>query len=455
MKLFLCDWSNYQEVKEQLQAAIQQGIAEEKYHLLGVFDAIILELGPSLWSQWTKGTAQLIEKRAVYQRKSYTFSKRAPLPRKLKIGYASTDFNDHPVAHLTKNLFFYHDKSQFEIYAYSFGADDSSEYRRHMEATADYFTDCSQWTDADCADKIYKDGIDILIDLNGHTTGNRLGIFALKPAPIQVTYLGFPGSLQLSCIDYVLGDDTIIPDEHLPYYSEHRVALPEVYIITDDEQKIGIPFPKAMYGLPEEALVLCSFNAPYKLNPLVFECWMRILHECPQTVLWLYVSHESTKENLRQRAREAGIDATRLIFAERVKDKGEHLARLSVADLFLDAFVVNGHTTCVDALWSGVPVVTCTGNIFPQRAATSLLKAIGLPELITSTPKEYEEKVLHLIKHPEALLQVKEKLKKNRLTMPLFKTHRLVQHFERAYMMMWERREKGLPPEAFKVPAIS
>jgi predicted O-linked N-acetylglucosamine transferase (SPINDLY family) len=255
-------------------------------------------------------------------------------------------------------------------------------------------------------------------------------------------------------MDYIIGDETIIPEKDFACYTEKCIAMPDTYMITDNQQTIAPRPTRSELGLPEDAFVLCTFNSPYKLDPTVFESWVTILKECDNTVLWLYVRHEETKKNLRAYAEKLGLDASRLIFADHETNKAKHLARLSLSNLFLDAFAIGAHTTCVDALWVGVPLVTCQGDTFVQRGASSILKAIDLPELITTNKKEYEDKIIQLVKNPDSYAALCQKLLQHQKTTPLFDTAGFARHLEKAYELIWQRYEDGLAPAPIKVPKI-
>jgi predicted O-linked N-acetylglucosamine transferase (SPINDLY family) len=431
---------------------IKSAISQQEGVPMMVFDSLVLTLDSATSAAFNALSAQDIIKKVNHQSNAYSFLTRSKNDKRLKIGYLSSDFCDHPVSHVIKQLFFYHRSQCFEIYAYSTGEKDNSEYRQYLEETADHFVDCFQWTDSAIADKIYQDEIDILVDLNGHTFGHRLGVLARQPAPLQLTYMGFAGTTSMPCIDYILVDNTIVTENDATHYAEQCLVMPDSYMITDDKQLIAPKTSRQLHGLPEDAFVLCSFNNAYKLDPSLFECWMKILKTCDNAILWLYVTQEKTKENLQREAMRFKISPSRLIFAERVSNKAEHLARVSLADLFLDAFAVNAHATCVDALWAGVPVITCKGNTFATRVASSLLTAIGLPELITTTPEEYTRCIIELVQHPEKYHAIKQKLAVNRTTKPLFNTARFVQHLEKGYQLIWQRYQQGLPPMQIKIP---
>ncbi len=369
---------------------------------------------------------------------------------KIRIGYLSADFYPHATTYLMAELFERHDRKRFEITGYSYGREDKSDMHDRLLKGFDRFVDMRLMTDDQAAQKIYDDGVDILIDLKGYTTGGRLGIPARCPAPVQVNYLGFPATMGADFIDYIIADPFIAPMDQQPFYSEKIVQLPDCYQPNDTTRDIADTPSRAACGLPENGFVFCCFNNTYKITPRFFDIWMRLLKDVPGSVLWLLEANLAVKENLKREAEARGVDADRLVFAPRLLLPG-HLARHRCADLFLDTLPVNAHTTTSDALWAGLPVLTCAGDTFAGRVAGSLLAAIGLPEMITTSLGEYEALALQLAQDPERLRGVREKLAKNRLTTPLFDIKRYVANLESAYETMWRIWQAGAPPRAFKV----
>jgi predicted O-linked N-acetylglucosamine transferase (SPINDLY family) len=293
--------------------------------------------------------------------------------------------------------------------------------------------------------------VDVAIDLKGHTTGTRLGIFAHRPAPVHASYLGFPGTTGADFIDYLLADRIVLPEEERRFYTEKVVYLPDCYQVNDAKRPIAQRTPtRAEAGLPEKGFVFCSFNNNYKITPDVFAVWTRLLRSVPESVLWLLEDNRAAKRNLLEAARSSGIDPARLVFAARLPNPA-HLARHRLADLFLDTLPCNAHTTAADALWSGVPVLTCVGSTFPGRVASSLLAAAGLSELVTHTLQEYEALALKLAQDRRLLGAFRSRLARNRTTAALFDTDRFRRHIESAYLTMWEISQRGEPPRAFAV----
>jgi protein O-GlcNAc transferase len=362
---------------------------------------------------------------------------------KIVIGYLSNDFYDHATAHLMLSLFGLHNRYEFDIFCYSYGKDDESYYRKRIQHDCDKFFDISSLSYIDAARWIYKDQVDILVDLKGHTKDNRLAICALRPAPIQVSYLGFPGTTGADFIDYIITDKIVTPEEYALYFSEKFVYMPHCYQVNDQSQLIAKKdWKKGDLWLPESSFVFCSFNASYKIDPVMFDVWMRILRQVPESVLWLLISNQTAQKNLRREAEARGVKSERIIFAEKLS-KDEHLARLQLADLALDTRIYNGHTTTSDALWAGVPVVTLQGTHFASRVSSSVLSAIGLPELITHSLKEFEALAVQLALNTADLHAIRQRLAKQRLIAPLFDTPRFVRNLESAYKEMWATFLKG------------
>lgn len=371
---------------------------------------------------------------------------------RLRIGYLSTDMQNHPVAHQMLGLFDRHDRSRFHVAVYSYGRDDGSGYRRRIAASCDAFVDIRGLVHSESARKIRADGIDILVDLTGWTRGHRLAISAYRPAPIHVAYLGFPGTTGCRFIDYAVVDPVVVPPGHAAHFSEALAVLPNTYMATDDRQPIAEgDLSRRDAGLPADGFVFCSFNAAIKIEPVMFDVWMRLLRAVPDGVLWLRKPNDLAADNLRRQAERRGVRPERLVFAGRVADKAGHLRRIRLADLALDTRIYNGHATTCDTLWAGVPVVTLAGRHFASRVSASCLKAVGLDDLVTSSLADYEALALRLARDGDGLRHVRQRLAANRTTFPLFDTALFVRHLEAAYETMWRRFEAGQAPESFAV----
>jgi predicted O-linked N-acetylglucosamine transferase (SPINDLY family) len=348
-------------------------------------------------------------------------------------------------------LFERHDRARFEIYGYSTGRDDGSPLRARLVSAFDHFIDAQALSHAEAAQRIHDDRIDILIDLKGYTGDSRTEILVNRPAPIQVNSLGYPGTMGADFIDYIIADPTTAPLNHQPFYSEAIVDLPHCYQPNDTQRAISATTPsRAACGLPEEGVVFCCFNGAYKLSPPLFDVWMRLLLASPGGVLWLLVSAEGVKANLRREAEARGVGGERLVFGD-VLPLEDHLARHRLADLFLDTAPINAHTTASDALWAGLPVLTILGDSFAGRVAASLVRTVGLPELVAASLADYEAIALELAADPAKLAALKARLATQRGTAPLFDIARYTADLERAYAAMVERWQGGLPPRAFSV----
>ncbi|QNM96198.1 O-linked N-acetylglucosamine transferase family protein [Chitinimonas koreensis] len=360
-----------------------------------------------------------------------------PRPARLKVGYVSADFHNHATAHLMRGLFGRHDRTRFEVSAYSFGPDDGSAYRARIAADCDHFVELGPYGPAECARRIRADGIDVLVDLKGYTGASRPAIFAYRPAPLQLAWLGYPGSMGADFIDAAVVDPVVTPPAAQADYQEKLGWLPHCYQVNDDEQEIAAAPSREDCGLPAGAFVFCCFNAHYKLDPATFAVWLEILAAVPGSVLWLIEGYPEARQNLRREAAARGIDPARLVFAGKLM-KPEHLARHVHADLFLDTRWYGAHTTASDALWAGVPVLSVAGETFASRVGASLLHAIGLPELVMADWRAYRDEAIALAQSPARLAALKAKLVANRTTTPLFDTAGFVRDLEALYDRLWD-----------------
>ncbi len=445
-KLNVCDWGNFEAECSSLKSSIASGRSASQ-----------------------PLTMLLIPCEAGHQRKCaelYVADKCAPIPaplwrgeryshERIRVAYISADFHQHPVAVLMAGLFEQHDRSRFEAIAISTGSNDQSPMRKRLEASFDQFHDMCTKSDQDVAELIRDLKIDIAVDLNGFTEGSRLNIFASRSAPVQVNYLGYAGTMGNQLWDYILADRVIIPEERHGDYAEKIAFLPDSFMANDSSRKISNHAPsRAEAGLPENGFVFCCFNSNYKITPDVFDVWMRLLREVEGSVLWLSAFNSSVTKNLFAEAIKRGVSSDRLVFAASVELNEDHLARLRLADLFLDTRNYNAHATASDALWAGLPVLTCLGETFASRVAGSLLNSVGLPELITHSLEEYEALALRLAREPALLASIKLKLARNRETFPLFNTQRFARHIEAAYTTMCERSRRGEAPDSFSVARL-
>jgi predicted O-linked N-acetylglucosamine transferase (SPINDLY family) len=372
---------------------------------------------------------------------------------RIRVGYISAQFRHNAGAYLTAGLIERHDRSRFEIFGYSYGVDDGSPMRARIAAAFDWFVDIASLSDSDAARLIQGDGIDILVDLDGFAGSVRTAIAARRPAPIQVNYLGYPGTMGADFIDYIVVDPIVVPPDQQPFFTERLVHLPGCYQCNDDRRAIVEQTPSRFEcGLPETGFVFCCFNNSYKIAPTVFDVWMHLLLASPKSVLWLFDANPWAKANLAAEATTRGVNPERLVFAPQ-RPNAEHVARYRLADLFLDTLPYNAHTTASDALWAGLPVLTCLGDSFPGRVGGSLLRAVGLDELISTSLQEYEALALKLSRESDLLLEFRTRLARNRTACLLFDTARFARKIETAYQRMVEMRMAGRTPTAFTVEA--
>lgn len=375
--------------------------------------------------------------------------------RPIRIGYLSGDFRAHAVAHQIRGLFRRHDRNRFEIHGYATNPGDGSDYREQLIQACDHFTAIDHLEGRRAAETINRDGIDILVDLTGYTMGARLDILSLRPAPVQISYLGFLGSTGSSCVDYFITDHVVTPAGHETGFTEKLIYMPHCYQVNDDTMAIAAQsFDRREMGLPPEAVVFCCFNQPFKIDRATFDAWLEILRQVPGSVLWLLDHNRAARDQLCLEARNAGIDPARLIFSAPIRID-LHLARLQLADLALDTFSYNGGATTANALWAGVPLVSLMGNHLVSRMSASALMAAGLPELVARTPGDYCRLAIELGTAAEKRSLLRQKLARNRRTAPLFDTRLFARHLERAYETVMDRFDKGLPPKAFDVDPIA
>jgi protein O-GlcNAc transferase len=381
-----------------------------------------------------------------------------PLPAKpskkptgIRIGYFSADFKEHPVAYLLAKVFEQHNRDKFEIFGYSLQGNTEDELQKRLIKSFDHFNDVSEMSDKDVALISRQDKIDIAVDLNGYTQNSRSGVFAYRAAPMQINFLGYPGTMGAEFIDYIIADQHLIPPKNQKYFSEKQIYLPNTYMPTDNSREFSKrPISRSDMGLPDNAFVFCCFNNNYKITDLEFDIWMRVLSKVEGSVLWLRRSNQLSDKNMIKEAQKRNINASRLVFADRVP-MDEHLARHKLADLFIDTFAFNAHTTTSEALWAGLPVVTKMGQGFAARVAGSLLNAVGLPELVTENEQDYEDLIIDLATNPNKLAKVKEKLATNRLSHPLFDTELYTKHLEDGYQQAYQNYFEGKNPETILV----
>jgi len=449
-KLQCCDWRDFVETVGAVESGLRSG-----RHVISPFENLAL----------SRSAADQYSCARIYAKDKSP--PRAPLWRgeryrrdKIRLGYLSADFRNHAVASLTAAVFEHHDRTRFETIAFSFGSEKRGAMRTRLEAAFHRFIDVERENDERIAARIRELEVDVIVDLTGYTGECRPGILTYRPAPVQASYLGFAGTMGQETIDYLIADATVVPQNEYAFYSEKIAYLPDCFINYDPRRRIG-PLPsRAALGLPENGFVFCSFNNSYKFAPEVFAVWMRLLRAVPGSVLWLPQGNPAAMRNLTTEAEARGVAPDRLKFAPYIAEGDLHLARMACADLFLDTLPYNAHTTAADALWAGLPLLTCKGATFAGRVAASLLSACGLPELITDSLPAYERRALSLVRDASALAAIRRKLQDNRATSPLFDTQRFTRHLEAAFVTMWERQQRGEPPASFMVtplemPALS
>jgi protein O-GlcNAc transferase len=445
-KMHMCEWSNHNAECAHLISSVKSGVpATDPFVFLAIDSSSVEQLQ---CAKIHSATLYPPSDQPIWQGERYNHDR-------IRVAYVSADFRDHPVSYLLAGMFEQHDRKCFETIAISFGPDDASQMQARLKGSFDRFIDVSKRGDSEVARSLRTLEVDIAVDLMGHTQNSRLAILAERPSPIQVSYLGFAGTMGANYIDYILADRMVIPEQQQDFYTEKVVYLPDAFMGNDRGRKISERTPsRAECGLPESGFVFCSFNNSFKINLAIFAVWMRLLQQVQGSILWLSSANESAVQNLRREAEARGVDPSRLVFAPRVLLNEEHLARLRLADLFLDTLPYNAHATASDALWAGLPVITCLGKTFAGRVGASLLSAVGLSELVTHTLQEYEELALKVARDPSLLASIKAQLNRNLRTYPLFNTERFTRHLEAAYTTMWERFKRGEQPMSFSVKPI-
>ena len=436
----LCDWNTVERITPEVTRAIADSTAVvAPFPFLGLSDDRALQLK---CAQNAVAELGLSATAPLWRGERYDHAR-------IRLGYVSSDFCQHPVPLLIARLIEGHDRSRFEVTGFSTGLNDGSPIRTRIEKAFDRFHDMQGRTPASIARLVRALEVDILVDLTGHTEGDHFELLALRPCPIQVNYLGYPGTSGTAWLDYLLADPVVAPFEHQSFFSEKIVQLPDCYFPTSYGALSQVP-SRTEAGLPQEGFVFCSFNNSWKITRRIFDVWMRLLQAVPESVLWLLQSSSGFRDNLRREAQARGILPERLIFAPRLSPE-HHLARQPLADLVLDTSPYNGHMTTSDALWSGVPVVTIRGNAFAGRVAASQLAAVGMHELTTSRLDDYENLGLTLARDPALLKAVRGKLARHRSTAPLFDAARLVQNVESAFAAMHAIQIRGEQSRSFRV----
>ncbi|MFM8244383.1 MAG: tetratricopeptide repeat protein, partial [Candidatus Fonsibacter sp.] len=441
-QMTICNWTNLNHRLQVLKDKLTCGSkASPPFTILGLFDS------PKLQKQCADVYA---EDKFYFANQLGTIAKKAKR-KKVRIAYFSMDFRNHPVSYLITELFELHNRDKFEVYGFSFGINTQDPVRQRIEKAFDKFLDVRHLSNLDIVRLSRQNEIDIAIDLGGHTEGSRPEIFSAKVAPIQINYLGFPGTMGSLHLDYLIADPTLIPEDTKDKYSEKIIYLPNSYQVNDSKRKISDrKFTRQEFGLTENGFIFCCFNNNWKILPKMFDRWMRILRSVDGSVLWLYENNPAVAKNLRKEAINRNVNPDRLVFAKNMPH-AEHLARYKFADLFLDTFPYGAHTTASEAIWVGTPIITLQGRSFAARVCSSLLTNIDTPELITYSEEEYCSLAIELALNPKKLAKIKTKLFKNQKTTTLFDTKLFSKHIEAAYKAVYERYHAGLPPDHIHV----
>jgi len=443
-----CDWAPLPEIATALDGALADALAAGRCPTETPLINLSRKIDAAENLAVARAWAADIARRVDAAKPSPRAGRRRRDDARLRLGYLSADFRDHPVAHLLGGMFARHDRTAFHVTAYTHGPDDDSAQRRRIGTDCDAVVDIAPIGDADAAARIAADGIDILVDLMGHTGRNRLGIPARRPAPVQVTWLGFPGATGAAFVDYILTDRVVTPPDAAPWCTEQPVYLPHCYQVNDRGAPEAIDAAagdRAAHGLPATGIVFCSFNQHFKYEPVMAGAWMAILQDVPDAVLWLSGDNPRAESNLRCFAEAHCVDGGRLHFAAKLP-QGGHLARLAVADIGLDTRIYNGHTTTSDLLWMGVPVITLRGSSFASRVAASILTAHGVPDLIADDLAGYRTLAVELARDAARLQSLKRRVAENRTRCPLFDGARFVEGLERAYREIWAIHQAGESP---------
>ncbi len=427
-----CDWDGLDANINKLIEATKNSLSGNKAAPLSPYHSLSIPIDLSLQKKLVE---TYVEKKFGHIKPAFELNKSKK--EKLKIGYVSSDFRNHPTAHLMNGLFKLHDRNKFEVYTFAMNPEDGSSYRKSIKENSDHFIEIAGINSVKIAELINGYGIDILVDVMGHIQNSRPEIFAMRPAPVQINFLAYPGTTGARFIDYLVTDHIVIPQENEEYYSEKLIFMPDTYFVTDNKQLISRPKTKVEYGLPEDKFIFCCFNKTNKIDAKVFAVWLEILKAVPDSVLWLLSDNDFVKDNLRKYAAKKNISPERIIFASRMP-KEEHLARYKVADLFLDCFAVTAHTTAVDCLWAGLPIITLLGDRIISRASASILKACNMQKLVAKNIDEYKQIILSYANDSKLLNNLKKELSYGLFSTALFGTEKYVKNLEEAYLKTFD-----------------
>jgi protein O-GlcNAc transferase len=449
-----CDWPLVAKTAEQLDVLTSQQLADgqktAEFPLINLRRQADPARNMMIACSWSRSIAKQVNQ----SQNQPTFEHSARPCRRLRIGYLSNDFKNHAVAHQIRGMLACHDRKHFEVFGYAGNKNDGTRYRGLLGQACDHFRDIHNLSPEAAAKQIHADGIHILVEMSGHSKNSLLPIAALRPAPLQISYLGFLGTTGADFIDYILADRWVVPQTQFPYFTEKVIHLPHCYQANDDQQHIAAcRYSRSQFNLPEDAFVFCSFNQPYKIDAPLFGRWLNILKKTSKSVLWLVQRNALAQKNLLQAAQTAGVDSARLIFTGFMPLE-QNLARLQLADLVLDTLTYNGGATTSNALWAGVPVITVAGSHWVSRMTSSALRAIGMPELIAPNVKAYERLAVDLATHPDQMKTLRRKLSIRRRKAPLFNTRLFTRHVELAFKFIWKRYMAGQSPQSFAVTPL-
>jgi predicted O-linked N-acetylglucosamine transferase (SPINDLY family) len=443
-KVMTCDWADREAEVSHFLSAIRSGVPTHPFHLLHIATSAADQL---MCAKQFVADQPLPSYAPLWRGEIYSHDR-------IRVAYLSSDLREHAVGHLTVGLFEQHERSRFKVIAISFGPEKDSNIRRRIKNSIEHFVDARSYTDRQIADLVRQREIDIAVDLNGFTQSSRTNVFACRAAPIQVSYLGYPATMGADYIDYIIADRFVIPEDQQQHYQEKVIYMPDCFQVNSSTRSLFEKVPtRAEAGLPERGFVFCSFCNNYKISPRIFDVWMRLLRQVEGSVLWVLTYSAAAESNLRREAASRGVEPDRLIFARSIGFTA-YLTRYRLADLFLDTFPFNGGTTASDALWAGLPVVTCSGETFVGRMAGSLLNTVGVSQLVTHSLADYEQLALTLARDFDLISSIKAKLARDRDACPLFDTARFTRHLEAAYQTMWETWQRGEPARSFDVQRL-
>jgi predicted O-linked N-acetylglucosamine transferase (SPINDLY family) len=430
-QISVCFWPELELRLGMIESALVRGVAASgPFTMLSQFDSPKLhKVAAELYVQESRPTAPRLIKREA--------------GKKIRLGYFSSDFRQHPVSHLVKDLIRSHNRDDFEVSAFSMGPPVMDYMRNYLECAFDQFRDVNLFSDSQIVELARKEQIDIAIDLGGHTYNSRPQIFIDRVAPVQISYLGYPSTWGHRCMDYILADEVVVTDRNRRFFTENVIFLPTCFQSNPNHREVGIELSRTAYGLPERGFIYCCFNNLYKINPHILNLWSRILHAVPQSFLWLSCGEELARKHLVSEFFDRGIDSARLRFAERLPELKDHLARYKVADLFLDTFPYGAHTTASDALWAGLPVLTRAGESYASRVGASLLHAVCMEHLIANSDEEYLCLAIELASDQEKLLRDRAHLERERFRFTLFKVSNLARWVEVGYKRAFHIHQSG------------